>query len=197
MNIIVMRNLFWLSILVTLCSGCEDKGVVTPPQASQQGIMPLKVGNCWIYETTFLDTLGNVILVAPETLAVVVDTMIKGETWFRVKNVLYTNRSSGLWIWGTDEPYLFYKYPTEVGDSTLTGYGTIQTVTATARQVNVPAGTFSCVEYSQRFGSIIGYVEYCSYNVGVIRYDEFCDKYDGNRIYHHCKQSLLISYQLN
>jgi hypothetical protein len=133
---------------------------------SSSEILPLAVGNSWIYAITAFDSLGNVLGNGIDTSIVSRDTTIDNETWYILYNRgapvnLGINRSDGYWsravtlspnttnIATLGDPYLSAKFPTATGQVFVneTGYSTV--VLDTDTTVTVPAGTFRCYEYKK------------------------------------------------
>lgn len=96
----------------TLCSiflvSC-DSSATNDSKASTE-LIPLAVGNAWIMEVA--DSLGNIpqARIFVDTLRVIRDTLVNGETWYEIVSARhwslspnvngsnwYTNRDDGLW----------------------------------------------------------------------------------------------------
>ena len=129
-------------------------------------IIPLAVGNAWIYAITAFDSLGNVLGNAVDTSTVARDTVIDSETWYILYNRgvpvnLGINRSDGYWsrsvtlspgtanIASLGEEYLSSKFPATVGQvfANETGYRTV--VLDADTMVTVTAGSFECYKYKK------------------------------------------------
>jgi hypothetical protein len=129
-------------------------------------IIPLAIGNSWIYTTTVFDSLGNELGSSTDTSVVSRDTTIDQETWhilnYRGKpSNLGINRSGGYWSRtvtlspGTDriaslgEPYLSSKFPATVGQvfDNESGYSTLVLDSDTV--LTVAAGSFKCYKYKK------------------------------------------------
>lgn len=123
-------------------------------------LMPLKIGNVWIYETSILDTtVGKLVPDRLDTFIVSRDTVINGERWYMVDGMgsngtLTINREGGQWIIDPyGKPYLIAKFPAAVGDE-FSGLGgkLMNRLEKTGVEITVPGGTFYCYQYSQIFG---------------------------------------------
>jgi hypothetical protein len=122
-------------------------------------IMPLTIGNMWVYEVSGLDTIDNTMKpVRIDTFEVRRDTIIDGERWFVVKDMTppggrVINREDGFWqCRRNQEPFLFLKYPASPGDEYSWDVRDITVenrVIAADTEVTVPAGTFACYRYTQ------------------------------------------------
>lgn len=179
-------------LLLAVAGGCSGS---TEPFVSGNDLMPLAIGNRWIYVA---DTL--IPGYEHDTIEIAED-MILGwnrERWFRSREtarnygVLYTNRADGLWINPTiDFTYLqhYGLHPARKGDvfnhDTLPGVsldGTTVDTFATAavvraiRRVTVPAGIFNCYVYTQRSISqstgdtLYGDEYFIAPGVGIVKY---------------------------
>lgn len=145
-----MKLLLSLVCLSLIVYGCSS---TTGPADPAGVILPLKVGNMWIFNATeyAADTVRRKLI---DTLDVRSDTVIGGETryLFNSQNG-YLNRSDGAYAWGLSqggEPILQFKYPTRAGDSVYYGdatYSIMIRVVSTSELVTVPAGHFVCHHY--------------------------------------------------
>ncbi len=171
-----------LVMFVALCSlwifisGCNKNDNPTAPTTSRDVIMPLSVGNQWIYIQTDSIWVSGQIILDTVTWQITHDTTIQNEKWYvleesrlyplfpvpgdnSVKNrsAIFINRADGLWIGPHGpglpfSPYLSVKYPASVNDSWQLprwDYYDPQyspTVISTNAPVDVPAGQFICSE---------------------------------------------------
>jgi hypothetical protein len=193
---------FLLALMILTLAGCGRKEEATnqPADAGQAAvgatvdtsvIVPLTVGNRWIYEVSALDTLSNSL--KPErvdTHEVLRDTIIEDERWFEVAGMmppggLATNRPDGFWQKRPDyETFIFLKYPAPIGEEYKVQLGRSEVfnrLESTGVAITVPAGTFICLKYSQIIqpqGWILDY--YIAPGQGGIRMDAF--DWDGIRV---------------
>lgn len=73
-------------------SSCEE--VVEVPPVEEK--VPLQVGNEWVYELSYYDTLGNVLNTSYQRKTVLNDTIIQNDTWFVMNDgQLVRNSSDG------------------------------------------------------------------------------------------------------
>ncbi|MEI6089778.1 MAG: hypothetical protein WCR42_04960 [bacterium] len=127
--------LFNLLVLVLLISSCGD--ILNPEpdthttkikyhsvlkDQEHSVIMPLKVGNIWVYKVTELNGDGSVNEITYDTTIVKKDTLLNGEKWFLVSDpnskacsdpLLLTNTDKGLYsnFLGCDCSLLRAEYP--------------------------------------------------------------------------------------
>ncbi|MEO5929493.1 MAG: hypothetical protein ABIR47_06140 [Candidatus Kapaibacterium sp.] len=147
-------------LIATLAaSGFAGCGTKSRSRPGATVLMPLAIGNRWIWRTT------TPIITRDDTLTIVADTVIGTERWFRNNHGEWmANLPDGLHISetpGRAGEQLHVQYPVKPGD-TLEDYGDIDTtfsspshrrsprlytlVTAIAEPVSVPAGTYSCIQ---------------------------------------------------
>lgn len=117
-----MKKLFYLVLLlivITISNVLAQKAdsLKNQPDTNKTSleIMPLKIGNYWLYNTTSLTSKRKYIIT---------DTVrFDGELWYEMqfdgKIIGYScNKSDGLWTKTTknSDPYLNIKYPAKIGD---------------------------------------------------------------------------------
>jgi hypothetical protein len=112
--------------------------------------MPLHTGNRWVLRVTEVDSDHVFLRSSPDTVAILRDTVIAGDTWFIDQSGdLRANRAQGLWT-VVDGVSVLLKYPAAVNDSStfqgIPGKVTIK-VMATTVLISVPAGQFTSNEY--------------------------------------------------
>lgn len=141
-----------------------DTNQEAPPPLAGVDLMPLEIGNIWVYELSTIDTTtGELTVNKIDTFRVENDTAIGGETFYKIsgmgpRGTLATNREDGFWINGPmGNPLMLAKFPGVEGDdfSMTVGPQLIQnTLVKTGLKIEVPAGEFYCYQYSQILGSI-------------------------------------------
>jgi len=146
---IILICLFTLLIL----SGCDDdKTTNDNPEIGV--IMKLSVGNTWTYESTRIDTLGNILSIDTIFTHIYRDTVIDNVRWYVTTdevpmkvNSMLTHRDDGLWTCGPPESMLA-KYPANIND-TWTDANNYNRYWLKAKGViaAVPMGTFSTYKY--------------------------------------------------
>lgn len=157
--------------IIALSFGCDENSTQATKTNNDQ-LIPLKVGNCWVYKVEFIDTTSKQIdLTLFDTLQIQSTEIINGETWYFSPNGIKLRNSS----WGLEEyittesseidpPYHKYKYPCSVNDSWKIGNAfydyypnndlkdTIEfgnKVTSMETNVNLALGNFNCIVYQQ------------------------------------------------
>lgn len=163
-------------------------------------IMPLAVGNQWVYHTVRSDTMGNVTRNTYDTVRVTGTEVIAEETWFIVNgegNYNYINRSDGLWK-ACSKNVLYIKFPVRLGEYYTTGTSMDYcsppgfSVVSTDTVITVPAGTFRCITYLWGdYGGYYNHVYHYAPNVGLIRYDGYA------RGTTHVGSNVLTQYELH
>jgi len=163
----VMRDMImntWVAVIITLVIAMAGAARGTA-QTSANVIVPLSIGNYWIYEVTLNDTANTVVETRYDTVAVVSDTMVNSVHWFCL--------NKGTWVRNTVEGY-YYKplpqwseqlvvpYPAVYADEfnidtvhitrdSLNGEpDTLQVgyrVVSTNATITVPEGTYTCYDY--------------------------------------------------
>ncbi|MEP7217366.1 MAG: hypothetical protein ABI876_00535, partial [Bacteroidota bacterium] len=137
---------------VMAISGCGDSSSPSSPVTGNQSgkLIPLALGNQWLYATTLYDSTGATTGTRTDTTKVNADTLIQGEQWFFFNDdhaAPTANRSDGLYYWdpasGTARIYI--RIPGTVGDSYERG-NLRYTLVSTNTTVTVPAGVFSCYQ---------------------------------------------------
>ena len=131
----------------------DDSGV-----SSTEGdeIVPLKIGNQWVYENISYDTLGQLITTVLDTVTIAKDTTMSGEQWFRlVGSVGYsfdvTNRANG-YNYFFNGAILQYKYPVALNERYQTFVATpndTMVVSSLNALTSTPLGTFTAYKYDR------------------------------------------------
>jgi len=104
---------------------CKEFTTENNPPPPSDGIIPLSVGNYWVY---LPDITSQTV-----TISITGTIMVQGETcykWYAQGDQFewyYLNKSDGCWAYGYNGPYtyppdLLYKYPALTGDSWLTNW---------------------------------------------------------------------------
>jgi hypothetical protein len=194
-------------LLVTLFlqAGCKkDDNPVNQGGTNPTVLMPLKIGNQWIYRAVSLDSLGNVQNSDTSTFKIVRDTSIQNEKWYFIgrdstARELLTNRSDGLWYMrltssGTvaQSVVLFAKHPANVNDTWLGPDSTTAKLLAKNVSVTVPQGTYSCFQYTyaNKNTQDLQQTKYFPVGVGFVR-DEFYSKTSSGQSYVAGRRELI------
>ena len=140
--------------------GCKSSSPSGPSTSSpSNAIFPLTVGNSWTVRITDPQQPSRPAI---DSIVVLSDTLITGETWHSVRFVAslgpvhdyFINRAIGLYEFITGnspQTTLWLKYPAVAGD-TSSEWLYRWTVLSTVDTVVVPAGSFVCYHYAYYFG---------------------------------------------
>jgi hypothetical protein len=162
----LLRNATIL-LLGFCCFGCDSDSNQSPTGNGSQ-ILPLKVGNMFIFQeeefdydtgvldTTFLDTIS---LVSSTVVGTDIFYSVRSSAYQITDSIYYYDRSDGLWVLSGSSKRLLVKYPAAIGDAfgpdTIFGSGTDAwavgrwTLVAKDDPVSVPAGIFTCHKYQK------------------------------------------------
>src|SRR5438128_6808844 len=105
------------SFVIISCKNSAETGT-----QSQDVIMPLAIGNTWIYTDNGYDSNGHLIAPSPSDTLQISDTVTNGKYILyipRNRDIYYTNKADGLWVrYGPafSEDIFFAKYTAKVGD---------------------------------------------------------------------------------
>ncbi|MEW5796869.1 MAG: hypothetical protein AB1772_10990 [Candidatus Zixiibacteriota bacterium] len=177
-----MRHAIILVFTLILLAGCDSSDKSTNPTPPKQ-ILPLTVGNFYVYENAVLDSAGSVIGADTVIWTVAKDTIIQNERWYIMTvngvrdpevSLPTTNRGDGLWVDGPSG-FLLFKYPAAVNDTVFFGSDT-STVESIHDTITVPAGTFECINYKwvgSRDEDRAYQYHYFSPGVGHVKTDEY------------------------
>jgi hypothetical protein len=156
----ITKYLF-LPIVAVLVVGCTDEAANPSPPTTQQVLMPLAVGNEWVYaHSRYLEGKLDSTLIWPIHIHRVKtdslgrkcysplekDTTI-GNSMF---SMWWTNTERGLEYFGEPIGLFIWRYPVPSGfsyplDTKLMYYNMV--VSCIDTLITVPAGTFSCYRY--------------------------------------------------
>jgi hypothetical protein len=114
-------------------------------------IMPLDIGNKWMFNLAVFDTISGDSVVSLDSTKIMRDTTILDEQWFIDNHgKIRTNRISGLWgVSGGGDRYLFLKFPASVDESYQADPDLGETITVQSINVlvGVPQGNHICYRY--------------------------------------------------
>lgn len=193
-------------LLLCLFVSCSDQAIDYTDQPVAN-ILPLKIGNEWIFQRSYYDSLGNVTATGSgDTILIKGDTLIDGFRWFYHRYLghylAYRNSETGaltrLVSPNTDgRVCLAYKQPARVGDT----YGFPIVFFASERAwlvdsvftcqvvsldtvVTISGTAFHCYQYRVRHkGSEWWYDEFLSPKNGWIRKDFYSRSKPGGGMY--------------
>jgi hypothetical protein len=138
--------------LLVLALSCKNANV-NGPNGPLPSLIPLTVGNTWTSHWTHYDTLGSIQQSYSVPDMIMADTVLFGRhfTFYGGLWVVSTDTGIVYRTWDLNTPAghdtladykLLFKYPTFSGDS----YESF-IVGRTDTVINVPAGTFTCIQY--------------------------------------------------
>jgi hypothetical protein len=143
-------------------------------------IMPLDVGNRWVYRVEKFDTDGILIADYPDTVLIETTELIDGITW-SVDNRAnrYADSVTGLHKIGLfGQPYLLAKFPAEegtgyIGDPAWEEMGLREYISVASCDwpVSVEAGDFHCYQYKSWIEDRFEYYNYYAPEVGLVMYE--------------------------
>lgn len=168
-----MKKIIFLIAIILMINGCkENTNQVVIAQTDV--LMPLAIGNTWIVKYTLLDSNNQIEYDGYDTLTVLNDSIINGNTFFECTNGRFYRNSS----WGLEMYYDFYttntipylKFPTAVNnswvnfsqdypDSTSGNSDSLRvkfTTFNTDTLITVPKSSFNCYRYKQSLVGING-----------------------------------------
>jgi len=194
--LIIMISLFF-------CFFCSEHS--TEGNSSANNLIPFKVGNYWEYKTILYDTLGNIRDIHYGTSRIIKDTVIFNLHFYKYDNstIHFITKEDGIWIYkisytGDEEHSLYLKYPCKTGDTyrfTLGRPPCEVSVLSTKQQVQVEAGTFSCIVYHFKLDSMEAYNNYYyAPGVGEVKGEVFDGRVTSTT--YKSSESQLIRYQL-
>lgn len=160
----VFMSLFYLA-----CRNLSTEPVEDKPILAKDSIVALKVGNRWIWQIAFYDTVGMLHSTTYDSLRIDSVQVIGSEHWHfpgkPYEKLAFANLAGGCYYraFSSAAPtssFLFYKYPATLNESYKAPQGLvsgsrvwivdtlkIMTVLSTDTTITVPAGTFRCYLY--------------------------------------------------
>lgn len=167
----------------------------------KEELMPMKIGNLWVYKTAKIDRYGTVERTDYMSLAVLADTVFSGQSYALIEGGFpLTNKEDGIYSVKKDSssysPALFFKYPAKLNDSYQSFTNDSITVMALDETVITPAGKFKCIKYLSRSSSMFDEATafYLCPSTGIIKIEEYA-KGNGDSLYLK-NQSVLNSIYL-
>ncbi len=124
------KYFFLLFIIVGLFLSCKKEKSEPCTPTNYTGMLPLHVGNQWIYQVTVYDSPGSIFQQTYETLKIVGDTVIDCETKYFINNIAINDGMAITLIFGINNllyntnfgfntPNGFYPYPISPGNKTV------------------------------------------------------------------------------
>ncbi|HYF02254.1 MAG TPA: hypothetical protein VEC36_02675 [Patescibacteria group bacterium] len=178
-------------ILMAVFFGCSDNNSTEPDTTKSEGIIPLKVGNQWIFKRYHIDSTGTQIAEYRDTMQITGTKMFDNEMWYKTyisagsgyitAEVFQLNRANGLWNRDyIGEPNLAVKFPAQAGDTFYSGepddlqdtmFHRKMHVLSTDTTITTPAGMFKCYAYGYYYNSskILAQLIFYAPSVGYIK----------------------------
>ena len=167
-----MRLTFFCSLICFYISGCKSP---TSPTVINPSIIPLAVGNQWVMQTSYFDTLGNLSSTSQDTIKVIGDTIIQGQKYYVMLNLYaltyMSDRNDGIYVLDVNDyqSSMFLKYPAVRNDS-YSLESTNYSIASTDTMISVPKGNFHCYQYSLSASGInIPVYDYYSPGIGYVQ----------------------------
>ena len=182
-----------VSQLIIIISIISDVGCIkkNSSDTSFQNVIPLTVGNRWIYSVNIYDTVGSITYNYEETKTVRDNSVEFGIkmyefSWDEGMDLCFNSdqgfvRYAGC-SFSTDHPdtipeyQLIFKYPAKKGDSYNNEYKNKFEVASIDTPIIVPAGQFHCIKYLELFyyhPQFIYAAFYVDPGYGIIRIDKY------------------------
>lgn len=152
------KKALMIALIITsaFISSCKENTGTGIDNGGSNEIIPLKIGNQWVYQNIYYDSLGTVIFESPDTVTISRDTTIRGEKWYTLRGSIgysfdVINRVNG-YSYDGGATILQYKYPANLNDRYQTFIAT-PTDTMVVASLNAAtstiAGTFTCYQYNR------------------------------------------------
>lgn len=204
-----------LSVLVTACTDNDtpSRPFIPPDPVTRSGgvLMPLAVGNEWVYVSHSLNGSGGTFW--DDTMRVVGTTTIGGDTWYEVSfsyfrdTLLFRNGAKGLLCYETDSSRLVASYPatervTFLSYSPFRSWDAHQWLISDAYPVYdtlsigyEPETNLSCVTYNGHVPNDDStvYLESYAPDIGLVRFEHS----GKNDMFHYTYGTVLRSYTLH
>ena len=128
-------------IIILFLSSCDEEDITLVNQTSE--LLPLKLGNYWIYNIGIKDSYNDTILAFKDTLKVIEQSergfLLNSRLQIILQNGFYKNGEEGLYMNDT----LQFKYPGVAGEECgLIGLGNVKDFSG-----NKPVGIISRTDY--------------------------------------------------
>lgn len=207
-----MKNLLIFGFVFIFIFSCSDNTTVS--NNSTKEILPLKVGNSWIYTRQNFHSSKRDSVTYIDTMKYIVSGSISlnDENWYFLEynsekdDYIYANRSDGLWcIYAKDSnninrsaAKLFLKYPTKVNDINSIDDSVSYSTIKVDYKIVTAAGQFSCIKYSKsELAGVLNCGLYYSAGVGKVMSEEIIEIQFKDRIWDTTfLQNTLVKYNL-
>ncbi|MBM2816357.1 MAG: hypothetical protein HW421_3119 [Ignavibacteria bacterium] len=205
-------------LFVTSCKNPEeldDNLRITPLTGSV--IMPLNIGNTWIYKVTEMDTVSGQTTNYFDTITITEVYTFSNEKWFGTnKNLLFANKPAGMMqregkhFSYADSSFLYYKYPSKTGElyplpsfiENGDSFAISREVSSNNEIINTPAGSYDCYKFTDNLldtKNLFRYkpwrVLFLAPNIGLISTLNY--KIGKFGLLEYYKKTELVSYRFN
>lgn len=186
-----------ISLLVLGLSSCKSNGPVATSlnkavtAASQEGMIPFKIGNNWTWKITNYDKNGNALQSHLLYEEIIRDTTINGETWYLESpnhtgntEPPYTNMDGATYMLYNGRPVILFNSVIE--DTSLPSTNANQSYLVSKNNlIQVPYGSYTCYKYQEFLRmngeTVLSENYYISPNKGVIKSESFSPDGNGGR----------------
>ncbi|MBK9098703.1 MAG: hypothetical protein IPM14_11425 [bacterium] len=200
------KSIIFLFIsLIAVSSSCDDS---TTNSYFPNSLIPFKLNNSWESVHFLYDSSGIPFYTDTIVAQIVKDTVISGIRFYKYGLYSidhYTSKDDGIWLYffhfvdSTEEHSLYFKYPCKQGDTynfTLGRPHAVVTVLSTNQNIQVEAGTFSCILYRFDLEGLDSYHNYyIAQGVGIVKAESYRSKVSGT--FFKSAEDRLLSYHLN
>jgi len=196
-----MRYSYFSFLVVVLCLvSCRENNPLSS-NGSPGVIVPLHVGNTWVYQVITLDTLGDTLSVDTGMTQIMRDTLISTPGRWYVDNAgqFATVEPDGYWRLNGGRN-LFLRYPVRAGEKYVcrdeNGASSLEAlVISKSVTLSVPQGEHSCYLYQFYNSATKGYLRYyVEPNVGIVAMVVMAPDASGGTYTSMMKE--LISYEI-
>lgn len=199
------KSIIFLFIsLIAVNSSCDDS---TTNSYFTNSLIPFKLNNSWENVHFLYDSSGIPLYVDTTVAQIVIDTVISGTHFYKYGKYSiyhYTTKEDGIWEYefhldSTEKHSLFLKYPCKQGDTytfTLGRPPAVVSILSTNQNIQVEAGTFSCILYRFDLEGLDSYLNfYVAPGVGIVKAESYRPKVSGT--FFKSAEERLLSYHLN
>jgi len=182
-------------VTILILTNCHDNSTNPIDDSLNDTIIPLKVGNYWVYQS---NEVGNIN--RRDTIMVTLKKQINGKDWYLFGEIYVRNEKDGLWMIDPEAPnktpVLILKYPGKVGDQWNVSNDEKTKILSTDTGIEVLGKMYShCYLYEDIIlenGNISEKTKiYIKPGIGIVKTEEY------NNAGGLEDQALLVLYKLN
>jgi len=97
-----MYKICLLIITSTIIFSCSKSDNPTPPPTSTKGLIPLAVGNSWMYKKSNFDSNGNLVSTTGDTIQILSQVYVNGVAYYQQYQTSVTNIKGGSFFVNVD-----------------------------------------------------------------------------------------------